>query len=266
MKLITRLVSGVALSVVSVSAFAGSQSSFQQFMPENDLWKQDSLEKAPVVTEELFNKVIDAALEVYNPIAKQAGDWSGILINRRWDDPTVNANCRRGLLRRVTINMYGGLARRDEISGDAFALVLCHEIGHAYGGTPYVQDFLHLSAEGQADYYGANACLQNVLEKIPAPESDMLAQDNGTLSAKCRGVAAVGTPGYTMCVRRLSAGFQLGKLLSALKSDGVPEYNTPDSTVVSETLKSYPDTTQCRVDTYLAGTFGLPRPACWFAN
>jgi hypothetical protein len=235
----------------------------RHFAPENDLWREDSLEAVPNVDETLFNKVINAALEVYNPIAKQAGD-RGIVVNRRWDDSTVNANVTRGLFRRVTVNMYGGLARREEVSGDGFALVLCHELGHAYGGTPYIAAFQKLSAEGQADYYGADYCLQRVLPQIPAPSSDLLSHDNGTIREKCDAEAHVGSAEHNLCVRRLSAGFGLAKLLSVMSGEAVPQYNTPDPTVVPKTLLSYPATTQCRLDTYLAGTFALAKPACWF--
>lgn len=263
MKTMARMVLSVFAATASVSALAAS--SVQQFAPDNDLWREDFQEGISHVDEALFNKVIDAALEVYNPIAKQFGDRK-LQVNRNWNDSTVNANCRRGLLGAVTINMYGGLARREEISGDAFALVLCHELGHAYAGAPYIQSMLRMSAEGQSDFYGAKACLQNVLPKLPVPSADLLAHDNGTIRAKCDAETTPGSAENFMCVRRLSAGFSLGKLLSAMHNEPAPQYNTPDLTVVPQTLLSYPATTQCRLDTYFAGTFGLPRPACWFNN
>jgi hypothetical protein len=263
LKTLGRFVFGVVAAVSSVSAMATEE--FRQFAPDNDLHLEDALEADVNVSEVLFNQVIDAALEYYTPVSKMVGD-SGIVINRNWDDRTVNANCRRGLLRRVTINMYGGLARRPEVTGDSFALVLCHELGHAYAGSPYIQSFLRMSAEGQADYFAANACLQHILPKIPAPSEHMLANDNGTIREKCNAVTALGTPEHTLCVRRLSAGFGLGKLLSAMTDEEAPQYNTPDPTIVPKTLLSYPATTQCRLDTYLAGTFNRTRPACWFKN
>ena len=77
----------------------------------------------------------------------------------------VNANCMRnnGV---VTVNMYGGLARRPEVTPEGFALVLCHELGHAYGGTPYIFQQAQIAAEGQADYYGEQTCLKALLPHV----------------------------------------------------------------------------------------------------
>ena len=130
--------------LTTLSAFANS------FFPENDLWKEDDLYKRNAnVTEEMFNKIIDVADSIYQPIAKQNNE--RLTINRRWTDATVNANASR-FFGQVTVNMFGGLARRDEITPEGFALVLCHELGHAYGGTPYINTWNQMSAEGQADF------------------------------------------------------------------------------------------------------------------
>ena len=117
------------------------------FLPDNDLWMEDTMDKSDL-GEEMFNKVIDVAYKIYKPISIEFGD-SRLTINNKWEDSTVNANVTR-FFGKVTINMYGGLYRRPETTVEGFALVLWHELGHAFGGAPYIRAWQKLSAEGQA--------------------------------------------------------------------------------------------------------------------
>jgi hypothetical protein len=259
MKLNLILKSLAAVAAVSASV-AQAQSFNRSFAPENDLWMEDNLEATGGITKEVFNQIIDVALEVYTPLAKQNNE--RLQVNRKWDDSTVNANVRRsgGV---VEINMFGGLARRSEVTPDGFALVLCHELGHAYGGTPYIQAASRLSAEGQADYYGNGACMDNVTKKLQVDLAGLGATKY--MAKRCAEKNEVNSPDYNTCIRELTAGQSLGNLLSTLmKEKKAPDYETPDPTVVPSTLTSYPKTVQCRLDTYFAGAMDLARPACWF--
>lgn len=221
------------------------------FMPDNDLHLEDNFFGTSNVTQEMFDLIVATGLELYKPRADERNE--KLIINGKWEDSTVNANCSRWW-GRVTINMFGGLARRPEVSPAGFALVLCHELAHAYGGEPFINGTL--SAEGQADYYGANVCIKEVIETLedsfPDFEADAFVAD--TCNANY------------VCLRGLHAGQSLGNLLSQLKKEDYPNYETPDPTVVPETLTSYPATIQCRLDTYFNGVMDLDRPKCWFAD
>jgi len=227
-------------------------------LPENDLWMEDYFEKSGG-GEETFNRVIDAAMLVYKPIAEEFGD-SSLRINKKWNDSTVNANCSR-FFGRVTINMFGGLFRRPETTTEGFALVLCHELSHAYGGAPYIRAWQKLSAEGQADYAGAMDCMHKVMDvlKLEGYEVEPTEFMSTTCSSSFEEVER-----QELCERSLMGGQSLGSLLSTIKEEQLPDYETPDDTVVEDTLLSYPETVQCRLDTYLNGTLQLERPACWF--
>ena len=224
-----------------------------RFAEDNDLWMQDNLNAKSAVTQEMFDKIIDAGVAVYKSNA--ADNNETLTVNHGWTDATVNANTSRWF-GSVTINMYGGLARRSEVNPEGFALVLCHELGHAYGGLPYIQAANRLSAEGQSDFYGAGVCLKKVLAKAG------ITVESGTIvpywAEKC------GTD--KSCLTGLSAGMSLGTLLSVLKNEPQPQYETPDTTQVDTTQVSYPATIQCRTDTYHNGVLGLDRPRCWFKN
>jgi hypothetical protein len=221
------------------------------FMPDNDLHLEDNFFGPSNVSKEMFNLIVATGLELYQPRADENNE--KLTINAKWDDATVNANCSR-FWGQVTINMFGGLARRPEVSPAGFALVLCHELGHAYGGTPYIRGTM--SAEGQADYYGANVCIKEVIDVLEAEFPDFEADD----------FVAETCDGDYVCLRGLHAGQGLGNLLSQLKNEDYPDYETPDSTIVKKTLTSYPKTVQCRLDSYFNGVMDLDRPKCWFAD
>ena len=221
-----------------------------QFAPDNSLHLEDTLEKSSA-GEEVFNEIIDVARDLYLPYAEERGE--RLIFNKRWEDSTVNASMSRSW-GTVSVNMYGGLYRRPEVTPEAFALVVCHELGHAYGGVPYLRSSSKISAEGQADYYGAGECLKKVMAVVEVsheassmelPYADAVC-DNGD------------------CIRGLKAGLGLGTLLQVLMEQPPLSYETPDQTIVTRTELSYPRTAQCRLDTYRAGTLDQPRPACWF--
>jgi len=253
------------------------------FLPDNDLWKQDPLyqmriyNKIPdlysILTssftkeeveakiagnEEMFNRVIDAGYLLYKPFADQNSET--LVINKKWEDPTVNANTNRYLWK-VTINMYGGLARRPEISIEGFALVLCHELGHAYGGTPYIRVSNKLSAEGQADYYGSGVCVKKLLYELSIKDWEQ--KPSEFMNKTCKDMYT-NVDQNENCLRGLVGGQSLGVLLSVIKDQPAPSYETPDSTVVTSTILSYPATVQCRLDTYFQGVTDKLRPLCWF--
>ena len=247
---------GYILIIIVMSIFASeSFSKTTSFMPDNELWREDCLycKSANGIDEDTFKKIIDKAKEIYTPIAENNKE--ELEINSLWEDATVNANCSRygGV---VTINMYGGLARRQEVTAEGFTLVLCHELSHAYGGTPYIRPSSKMSAEGQADYMATFDCAKKVFKSINAPGLGM--EPTKFIIDTCKG--------NKTCLSSLVGGQSLGNLLSTLSSEAAPDYETPDTTVVPKTLLSYPETTQCRLDTYFAGTLGLKRPACWFKN
>jgi hypothetical protein len=257
------MVRSLVSALLALSTFAAAQAApnmQNQFAEENDLWMEDSLMADSNVSKEMFMKIVEAGKKAYEPFAKKNNE--RLVINPNWDDSTVNANCMRRF-GTVTVNMFGGLARRPEVTPDAFALVLCHELAHAYGGTPYIMVSAKMSAEGQADYYGAKECLNLVFKEVAAETS--MVNPTDYMKQRCA-ESSLGDDTEPNCIRKLVAGQGLGNLLAVLKKDVAPNYETPDTTVVTKTELSYPKTIQCRLDTYLAGSLSQARPACWFKN
>lgn len=228
------------------------------WVEDNDLWQEDDLYGGKGITEEQFKNAIELGHLFYDPIAEQNNE--SLTINGNWTDSTVNANCSRNPFGGgVTINMYGGLARREEVNLEGFVLVLCHELGHAYGGLPYIQTWTRMSAEGQADYIGAKECQKKVIGKM----LDTSFATPPYVQEKCDEVFGGNSE---VCVRQMSGAQSLGNLLAVLKKVDPPSFETPDPTVVDKTELSYPKTIQCRLDTYHNGILNGKRPACWFKD
>jgi len=224
------------------------------WVEENNLWMEDNVNFVNAVDEDMFNNIIDIAEELYEPIATK---WDEVLtVTRLYDNPTVNASAWRNGYGDTEVRMYGGLARREEVIPQGFALVLCHELGHLYGGKPYISTYQKMAAEGQADYYGAGWCLANIVERL-GYEGEI--EITSYIKKACKSKM-----NSDICTQQLAGGNSLGKLLSVLKGDKVPNYEKPDKTVVKKTLTSYPKTTQCRLDSYHNGALSKDRPLCWF--
>lgn len=229
----------------------GSNASYAEtgFLPENFLWMEDGFVNSNI-DETDFNIMIDVASDLYQREAERRNETLTII--PRWSDSTVNAYMSR-YKGKVVVTMFGGLARRPEITAEGFALVICHELGHAYGGRPYINTAEKIAAEGQADYNGAKVCMRRM---DAALQFQYIPTEFGRET--CRG--------DTTCEATLSAGESTASLLARLNLESKPSYQTPDRTIVSRTNLSYPRTIQCRMDTYLNGALNRMRPKCWFKN
>jgi len=230
----------------------------ESIFPDNNLHLYDSLNAETGIQESTFNQIINAAADSYQAEATQRNE--RLIIHKRWTDKTVNANVSRSAKYggAVTINMFGGLARRQEMTPAGFAIVLCHELGHAYAGKPFVHVPTELSAEGMADWYSTRHCLKRVWERVPRLQ-EMSQSYEGYIEENC-------IPDDSLCRNGLEGAHGLTKLLDfLLGSEEIASFETPDPTVVTRTVLSYPATVQCRLDSYVAGVFGQAKPRCWFA-
>lgn len=195
---------------------------------------------------------------------------------------------------RKLVRLDGGLIRSPRLDADVLRFVICHELGHLYGGAPrralppeWTGDQAPdgrslLSAEGQSDYYAAAACFHRLADRARAdgtPESrDGLAPDEeAAVERGCAGLAD-----ESLCRRTLRAG----RGMLVLVRDFPISFLTPSTERVARTnADSYPSR-QCRLDTIRAGALcrgrvldpgdlynprpGLcdnpagERPPCWF--
>ena len=237
------------------SAFVVSQvipsSAHASILPPNNLHLQDRLFMEANISEQEFNTIVNEAVEMYKPLAAIHG--AELKSNNLWTDSTVNASAQQDNNNKTWIlNMYGGLARRPEVTPDGFAMVVCHELGHHFGGFPFYGNADWAASEGQSDYFATHACARKIWEAQPAENARFAAEISTQDKAKCDS-ASTKVEERNICYRSIAAGQSLANLLAALNSDGTPHTSTPDTREVGSTVTSHPKA-QCRLDTYLAGS------------
>ncbi len=227
-----------------------SQTACNMFAEANKLYLEDAYYSVlSDMTEERFNEIIDSVVNHYIPIAESHN--ATLYVERNWDDPEVNAFASRPRPGIWQIAMYGGLARRPEVTDDGFAMVVCHELGHQFGGYPYARlDWA--ASEGQSDYFATQACARNIWKK--EIEKNKAAAEFATQDIRNYCDAAWDEENDRNLCYRIGVGSQsLAHLLAKLRgSDTIPSPATPDQNEVPQTATVHPDP-QCRLDTYLSG-------------
>lgn len=233
------------LLAFSASAFAEERLFFateQRFMPENELSKLDTFDTINI-TEDEFEDVLVSIENFYKPLVKSLYK-ADLQVVRDWEDSTVNAYATRyGSVWEV--HMYGGLARRPEITPDGFALVACHEVGHHLGGFPFVQSWA--ANEGQSDYFSSLSCARQIW-KDDTLKNQAAAKKIPAYPKKLCDASWMFQVERNLCYRIALAGKSLADLLSGRTA----KFETPSQTVVSSTNNAHP-AGQCRLDTYIAG-------------
>lgn len=256
MKFTAKIFSLVLAMTVATNGYTCSEDGSTGIVPENDMYIPVNAKGIKTgLTEEQFNAVIDKVVTVYDPIVSSLG--GKLSVQRNWEDGTVNAYASRsGNVWQVA--MFGGLARHETITEDGFALVVCHEIGHHIGGAPkkggggWWGGASWATNEGQADYFATLKCLRksfvnddnaSVVRGMTVPAS---------LKTKCE-TEYKNAAEAAICIRGGMAGLSVAKLFQSLRNQTTaPDFNTPDSRVVSTTDHNHP-ATQCRLDTYFQG-------------
>lgn len=232
----------LALSMVFAPIAAASS-----FAPRNDLHLEDRLDKIKDIDEALFNKITDEIVAKYVPLATAHG--ATLVARKHWADATVNAYASQ-TGNNWFIDMYGGLARRDEVTPDGYALVVCHELGHHFGGYSFKGD-RWAAAEGQSDYFATQACARVAWKGQKARNAAFRVDVDPTVKQKCDS-AWKSREDQDLCYRVSAGGDSLAALLAALNRSPKPKFDTPDPKVVTKTDEFHP-AAQCRLDTYFHG-------------
>lgn len=216
--------------------------SMKMFMPENEMHLEDGLGLLNnQIDEGMFHRILDHVYSVYSPIFRKVG--RRLIIERDWYDSTVNAYAyQRGSYN--YIKMFGGLARRYEITPAGFALVACHEIGHHLGGFPLYDGYSWATNEGGSDYYATQVCAKRIWadleDNTPVSSYVMSKCDSAHRYSRYRRI----------CYMAAAAGLSAAKLFSS-RGQRI-SFQTPDRSRVSRTYDSHP-ASQCRLDTYFQG-------------
>ena len=216
---------------------------------------QENSEQIPVnadtgITEAEFNSILSEFIKVNNPLVKEQG--FELVIENKWKDSTVNASTyTKG--KKWIINAYGGLARYEGMTADAYTMVLCHELGHHMGGFPKIGTSW-ASNEGQSDYYATAKCFPRMsYSRKKAFNVPEIVTEGCSLLHKSQ-------KEIQLCEKSSLIGFELASVLDSLsrrankisRLEGGISFSTPDKTEVEKTYSGHPKA-QCRLDTYFAG-------------
>lgn len=205
-----------------------------------------------------FHKVIDRVAEIYAPVVQQQG--ARLIFNRKWEDATVNASAARDMSRGTDwfVSMYGGLARHPRMTEDAFAVVVCHELGHHLGGFPkktqaFQVDRKWSSVEGQSDYFATLKCLKKIFagqdnEAVMAVKTIPL-----LVKAECEKSFSNKEEQF-ICQRSAIAGLEVSRFIAELTESKIDiDFSTPDKKKVLMIEKDH-NKPQCRLDTFYQGS------------
>lgn len=237
-----------AFQVFAFSGLSLAQTALASILPPNDLHLQDRPYALANISEDEFNRIVDDIITAYKPLAKLHG--ATLVSNNRWNDSTVNASATQSDDKWI-INMYGGLARRPEVTPDGFALVVCHELGHHFAGFPFYGNTDWASSEGQSDYFATQSCARRIWKNQKATNDTYRAEVRDFERERCDR-AWTTEDDRALCYRTVAAGQSLATLLASMRKGTAPRFETPDSKEVEKTFVGHPEA-QCRLDTYLAG-------------
>ena len=242
------MVKNLLLKSVLLCLLLTSNLTKAMILPPNNLHLEDNPALIANMSEEEFQELIGEVEEIYAPIVKKLG--GRLTFETNWDSSQVNAFARRGSFNRWIVAMFGGLARRQEVTKDAFQLVVCHEVGHHVAGWPFAYEWA--SNEGQSDFFASQVCAKKIWKGDINVNQSFRETVDTLAKEKCDSVY-LATRNQNLCYRIAMAGKSLSKLLGQMKRlRKMPSFATPDPREIIETYSRHPRP-QCRLDTMFAG-------------
>ncbi len=158
-----------------------------------------------------------------------------VLLDASWESPYFGAGVSF-YNDQFRLMILGGTTRVKGMSLDAYAAIVCHEIGHIIGGAPFqtIAGAEWSSAEGQSDFFAASVCLPRYFKSKGA--------------------------------RIEQAGFEMMWALKDFDSNPNPEErklirHLSKIPATSKTIINQYPSLQCRYENFRNP---LKRPACWY--
>ena len=166
------------------------------------------------LNEQEFYQVIESFEAFWKPII-QAKYQKILSIRGEWNEAKVDAYATRDDDNNPVIVVQGGLARHKNMDSNGLLLILCHELGHHYGGAP--KSFRGSSkrrswssAEGQADYFASNKCMSRMIDANFILGASLSVESDKNHDGVCSD---------KYCYKVLPAAMSVGKLFASLKQD-----------------------------------------------
>ncbi len=193
------------------------------------------------------------------------------------------------------ISILGASSLHPKMTNDAFVILLCHELGHHFGGAPRKIEtdgkIRWSSVEGQADYYATAICAKRIFELMPASFFDSFTYPR-EIKKKCEENSR-SRKAMLLCARSIIAS---EAFIQAVTERNLDWWST-DSRIPQSTIGVYPvsnnyeyPSDECRMNTLVLGSLcqevispnnddllGLTknkifcsgqfsRPSCWYTG
>ncbi|MGE3683480.1 MAG: ImmA/IrrE family metallo-endopeptidase [Bdellovibrionales bacterium] len=200
-----------------------------------------------------------AIVSAYEPVAHARGQRLAIVQNGNRITQGAGAD-NDGTT--ITVSIDGGLLTSPRLTPDGFRFILCHELGHLFGGAPRrglpaewtgvtAADGLSvMSSEGQADFYAGAVCFRHLVRG--QDHSVALASDTYKITPRlarmCDRAWGLGSEESLIC-RRAALG---GENLLLLVKDFAISFETPDPQIAPVLVRDILPGRQCRLDTIVA--------------
>lgn len=232
--------------------------------------------------------ILQDAEKLYRPVAEKHFQKKFTIVIEKNVSEAASAD---HLEKEMLVKINTGLLESKRLTPDSLRMVVCHELGHLFGGAPRrnnppewegpvaTDGYSYTSSEGQADYYATLVCFRLLAAstRVGEPRTD-LKRAGPVLLEKCKDQKKE----KDLCVRTALAGMDFLNLIK----DFPISCETTDPQVADRMIRdSYPSR-QCRLDTLINGARCMEdinlvlhffdqkaddckasvarRPVCWF--
>ena len=202
------------------------------------------------ISEEQFNRVLDRLYAIYAPMAEARN--GNLVFYRNFIVGEVNSYALRNGGDWV-VEVFGGSAGHPLMTEDAFALNVCHELGHHFGGHPKFErpNMGWASVEGQADYFATLSCMKKYFAAADNTKVISSMEIPSSVSGICERNFA-NKNAASLCKRSAMAGLALSKFDASNLQVTPPSFDVPFNYIALRTYPLQPPP-QCRLLTYLSG-------------
>lgn len=210
----------------------------------------------PCLTQDESNHIVNLIVKEFAPNLQRVGWFLSGKID--WLNPEENATYSIESQNKINLLVFGGAARATEVSREALAVIVCHELGHVYGFLTKTGNSKTYGMEGEADYFATNVCAPLAISKMRTIST--AAPIPYAVIKKCQRLNYLKPE---ICMRTNQAALAASRFRSRILSQKEPSFLTPDQTQVGQTN---PDLTsaQCGLDTFFLASLNLGRPRCWY--
>lgn len=242
-----------SLLMLSLIINPASANSVHNCLPDSNLRYEQNFYKG-LDKVEMAHSTISNFKKIFSPYVKKRTGKELIIINK-WEESKVNAHATKDEKDNPVIVINGGMVRHPDMKKEGLYFILCHELGHFFGGAP--RQFRGRSeirswssAEGQADYFAATKCLPKIFSHSELTGLQPKSQADPSNQKEIERICSDST-----CSKILLAGLSATKVFASLKPWwNVPGFETPDNSSIGMTNLGHPEP-QCRLDTIVAGSF-----------